>query len=142
MFPARRQLWHLSSRSLAVFALMAAPGCSPNATSETEAKLENGVTLKFIHPYGPGSCEAETTGKGEKDGRTVTTYRCTCSWKGDRPGKVVVLLTQDLRLTVDGRAFGAVRPNDEVVIDATKGGKVFINGEERQPVSAEDKGRP
>ncbi len=142
MFPTPRQGSLVASRLLAAFAVMTVAGCASKATSVTESKLGNGVTLKFAHPYGPGSCEGTTISEGTKDGRMVAIYKEVCSWKGDNPGKVVVLINQDLSLTVDGRAFGVVGPSDEVVINATGDVKVLIKGEERQPGPAGGKGIP
>jgi hypothetical protein len=115
---------------LAAFALIcttAVIGCK--STSYTETTIQ-GVKVRIIHPNVPSKFEHDGSGPppgGKRYDKEV------CSWAGDKPGRVEVVI-EDLRLQVDGGDFGTVKPNDSVIIDATKGVIVMVNDQQRQAV--------
>jgi hypothetical protein len=54
------------------------------------------------------------------------------TWGGDRPGSVTVIV-RNHRLEVDGRDYGAIGNEYQVIVDMTQGGKVTVNDQERKP---------
>src|SRR5579871_6996057 len=83
-------------------------GCG--GPSYTESLVSPDVRVRVIRPDNPGGS------RGTNDGiRGISTE--VFHWDGPGAGEVQVVIDNG-RLSVDGRGFGDVKPNDLVVIDA------------------------
>jgi len=131
MRPDSRHCQWLSLIAVLIMVATAASGCK--RISSSSGTSNQGVTVIVLHPEAPSS----SSGKGTdtfKAGAEDKHWKQVISWKGEKPGQVVVVI-DNLRLQVDGRDYGLVKAGDTVTVDATKAGKVTVNDQERQPVA-------
>lgn len=108
--------------SLVLFLLVTCQhGCGPAEPARTGSLLSPEIFVEVIHPHTAG-------GSRGHDDRASQMSSDVFFWKG---GQVEVTVDH-LRLLVDGKDFGTVQRGDQVVIDATAGNSVRVNGKSRQ----------
>jgi hypothetical protein len=102
------------------------PGCLglPRHSKHTA----QGVKIEVIHPDSGTKVESENKGSGDEQ-----SSKFVCSWKGDRPGSVEIVIEKQ-RLRVNKRDFGPIASGDSVVIDVTNDFIVEVNEERRQRI--------
>jgi hypothetical protein len=119
--------------ALAVLVGLGIVGCrqatQPAGKMESQAVLPDGGTLKILHP---SATPISLSGGGEVH---------ELGWSGAKPGKVR-LTVDPLGMLVNGRDFGPYRSGDAVIVDASDGLKVTVNGQERQSLAEAKPGEP
>ena len=95
-------------------------GCGPTGPARTGSLLSPDISVEVIHPYTAGGSRSHSDPANQIS--TDVVY-----WKG---GQVEVKVDH-LRLIVDGSDYGAVQSGDNVVVDATAGNSVQVNGQTR-----------
>jgi hypothetical protein len=108
--------------SLTLVAVALFQGCGPGEPARTGSLLDPGVFVDVVHPYTAGA----SSGHHDPANQLATHV---VHWKG---GQVEVSVDR-LHLIVDGRDYGAVESGDNVVVDATAGNSVQVNGQTRAP---------
>lgn len=106
--------------SLTVLLAAATQGCGPSEPARTGSLLSPDVFVEVIHPYKAGGCRGHNDPANQVS--TTVVY-----WEG---GQVEVTVDH-LHLIVDGSDYGTVHSGDRVVIDATAGNNVQVNGQTR-----------
>lgn len=109
-------------KRIVFFCAVLVAGCGP---PYTESLVSPDVRVRVMHPDAPGGSRGHND--GERQISTNVFY-----WEGPEAGEVEVVVDRR-RLRIDGRGFGTVEPGDLVVIDATAGKSVKVNGKARPP---------
>jgi hypothetical protein len=99
-------------------------GCSSASSPYDDTVISPGIRVTVIHPG------TSSGGRGSDDGARQFS-ECVFQWDGPDAGQVTVTVDH-LQLSIDGDDCGAVQRGDHVVVDATAGNTVTVNGKTRQ----------
>lgn len=124
---------HIAAAMLAASAV----GCGIKSQSKTSTSFPDGITLTVIRPNTDRGTTSDSD--GSSGGYGLYRQRAVIAWVGADPGKAEVEIDTLWLRNVNGKDYGMLRPGDAIVMNLLEGGKVTVNGLQRNPREVEVK---